>query len=181
MRIIDCDQRTRRKRFTAAQLMELFIADIYSGRLVWKNVSKYHRNLNGREAGKFQRHSRYPEKGYWIVSIDGVAYKRANIIFCIATGKWPKMLDHIDGNGLNDSIHNLRPANALQNAWNHPAPRKKSTLPLGVRKNKYGVPFVARIGYRGKQIQIGCFPTPEEAHAAYIQKRKELFGAYCGL
>lgn len=46
--------------------------------------------------------------------------------------------------------------------------RKKSGLPIGVRKNKRCAGYAAVRVIRGKKIRLGSHSTPELAHAAYL-------------
>lgn len=46
--------------------------------------------------------------------------------------------------------------------------RKKSGLPIGVRKNKRCRGYTAFRSINGKKLRLGSFPTPELAHAAYL-------------
>jgi hypothetical protein len=94
------------------------------------------------------------------------------------TGSWPKdMIDHIDGNSMNDAWCNLREADCVTNAWNHKKRQKKSPLPMGVRQAQSGK-YVARISCNKKHITIGTFENPEIAHQAYCEARREYFGKF---
>jgi len=97
-------------------------------------------------------------------------------------GKWPSdCIDHINGNSLDDRPENLRNATITQNAWNHFKRAKKQNLPMGVRINASSGKYAARIAYNKKLITIGTFKTAEEAHNAYINYKKELYGEYAGI
>lgn len=78
-------------------------------------------------------------------------------------------VDHIDGNGLNNDISNLRWATRQENMWN-------KTLGKGYHKSQYGT-FRARIAIDGKMTHIGTYATEEEAHDAYVKKANEIRGA----
>lgn len=150
--------------------------DVNAGKVKWIDATKHHVPLNGTEAGC----SRISHSGkfYWHIKIDGTPIKRANIIFLFAYGRWPEpMVDHINGDSLDDRISNLREVTATQNAWNHKGRKKKTGLPMGVRELPSGR-FQARIACNHKKIQIGTFSTLEQAVSAYQQKRKEMFGDY---
>lgn len=45
---------------------------------------------------------------------------------------------------------------------------------LGVCATKSGERFMANIKSRGKRYYLGTFDTAEEAHAAYVDARKEM-------
>jgi hypothetical protein len=162
------------------KILTLFSVDLSSGRVFWIKPPKNHSNLIGKEAGAFRFNALDRSKGYWVIHVDGKSYRRGRIIYRVACGDWPDILDHIDGNGVNDIPTNLRKASVLQNSWNHRTRKKKSDLPMGVRADRHGR-YVARISCRKKHFHLGVFDSPEEAQSVYISKRKELFGEYCGL
>lgn len=64
------------------------------------------------------------------------------------------------------SIDNVFIATGCENSSNQK--RKKSGLPIGVRKNKKFRGYSAARSIRGKLIRLGSFPTPELAYAAYL-------------
>jgi len=84
-------------------------------------------------------------------------------------------VDHKDTNPFNNRWNNLRLATRVQNAANQNAHRnrKHPHLPKGVSTK--GKRFRAQIGWNGKQIRLGSFPTAAEAAAAYSRKASELY------
>jgi hypothetical protein len=155
------------------RLLSLFDVDVENGRLIWRNPPKYHPRMLGKEAGGPR-----PNRGkhYWVVKIDGRAHKRGRLIFLAAHGKLPNpCVDHINGDSLDDRISNLREATVTQNAWNHSKRARRINLPMGVRRVEKSGRFQARISFHGRQIHHGAFDTPEEAHGAYLSKRRELY------
>jgi len=154
-----------------------FIVDFDNGVILWKTPPKHHKELLMQIAG-FPRQSR--GKKYCIIQIMGRKYGRGHLIFFAHYGWMPSpCLDHINGDSLDDRLVNIREASILENAWNHKSRGKKNKFPMGVRVAQSGR-FVSRIGYKTKLITIGTFDTVDEAHASYIQKRKELYGEFSG-
>lgn len=100
------------------------------------------------------------------------------------TGAWPeKMVDHIDGSQDNNRWVNLRAADHSVNAQNlHRALCTNRTGLLGVSIDKRRVanPFRAGIRLHGKHFALGHFPTPEQAHAAYLRAKAVLHPG-CGI
>lgn len=103
---------------------------------------------------------------------------------CVLSVPIGMQVDHIDGNGLNNQLHNLRPATIAQNAFNRPTPSNSSTGYKGVYHRKTGNrkrPFQAGIKFNGKQNFIGSFVTKEEAAHAYNVEAVKLFGKFAKL
>lgn len=168
------------KRFTPLSVEEIrqrLDVDLASGICRWIDPTKHHLNLIGQVAGGKRPSSE--NKSYWVIKLNGIPYKRSQIVLTVATGIWPtEAVDHINGNSLDDRAENLRHATWTQNAWNHKTRAKKSNLPMGVRVLKGSTQFQARICCDKKMHFLGMYPTPDLAHAAYLAKRKELFGEF---
>lgn len=84
------------------------------------------------------------------------------------------LIDHIDGDTLNDRLTNLRIAGAAQNTWNRIG---AGGMLKGVSKDSRGR-FKARIGVPGGKINLGTWDTEAEAHAAYMGAAAVLHGDY---
>lgn len=91
-----------------------------------------------------------------------------------------KVVDHIDGNGLNDRKSNLRNCTKQQNLWNR-GPTARDSRFKGVHFCKWTRKWYARIGYHGTTICLGPFDKEIEAARAYDRKAYELFGEYAYL
>jgi hypothetical protein len=157
-----------------AQAKHLF--HLKDGKLFWNNPPKQRAHLTGKEAGTEHRNS--CGKIYIKVKIGKKSYQRSAIIFLMSTGKFPSdQIDHIDGNSLNDLPDNLREATSQQNAQNRRRLNASSHLPMGVRVTPSGR-FQARIRFNGHLFSLGTFKGSAAASAAYVEKRKELFGEF---
>jgi len=75
------------------------------------------------------------------------------------------MVDHIDGNTTNNHWTNLRWVNHQLNCMN--MTRAKGWCKTSNKKNPY------QVNYQRKHI--GCFATPEEAHAKYKEVKHKAF------
>jgi hypothetical protein len=119
--------------------------------------------------------------GYYHSKLDKIRYPNHRIVFAIYNNIidfQDKQIDHIDGNGLNNSAQNLRLATASQNQFN----RKKQKNNSSGYKN---ISFVKKLNkYRcamqvdGKDIYIGLFNTVEEAIISRDAKFKQLTGEF---
>jgi len=89
-----------------------------------------------------------------------------------------RVVDHIDGDGLNNRRSNLRICTVHENNRNRRLPRINKCGYKGVRKSSNGKWWYAQIGAFGKVIHLGQFNTPEEAHQAYCRAADELHGQF---
>jgi len=85
-------------------------------------------------------------------------------------------VDHINRDVTDNRLINLRWVTAGENVINRD---KHSTNKVGLK----GVTFRwnsyhATIKMNGKYVELGSFDTPEEAHAVYLAKARELHGDY---
>jgi hypothetical protein len=82
------------------------------------------------------------------------------------------VVDHINGNGLDNRVANLRVATVAENSRNQ-RPRG-SRWPKGVYLDSFTGRFKAQITFNRKCLNLGRFDTPEEAHSAYCKAAAEL-------
>ena len=158
------------------QVLEKLMLNKETGEFFWIKPSKHHPDLLGKIAGGARANK--SNKKYWVIKLNGKAYKRGRLVYLVIHGKWPEpCVDHINGDSTDDRPSNLREATIMENAWNHKKRARRIQLPIGVRNIASGK-FQARIGYCGKQIHLGAFQSPNEASAAYQSKRKELYGQF---
>jgi hypothetical protein len=82
------------------------------------------------------------------------------------------IIDHIDGNGLNNTLLNLRTVTKIENAHNEHGKRTFNNIPTsqfpGVHWDKKSRKWMSRIRTKGKRIFLGCFSTEEDAAKAYV-------------
>lgn len=87
------------------------------------------------------------------------------------------VVDHIDGDGLNNRRENMRVCTQAQNAMNrtsirHPAGRK------GLRYDPQSGHWAARVAISGKRPWLGTFETEAEARDAYNEAAQRLHGEF---
>lgn len=95
--------------------------------------------------------------------------------------KGKEVVDHINGNPLDNRCSNLRICNTSQNIANSKKRKDNTSGFKGVtwQGNRYGKKnWSANIGYRGKRLYIGRFYTAVDAAKAYNAKAIELFGEF---
>jgi hypothetical protein len=87
-----------------------------------------------------------------------------------------KVVDHINGNGLDNRRSNLRICDPIDNSRNRRP--NKGTKFKGVSKVAGASTFSARIQGKNYQIHLGCFRTQVEAALAYDAAAKRLRGEF---
>jgi hypothetical protein len=87
-------------------------------------------------------------------------------------------VDHIDGDGLNNRLSNLRLATKQENSCNR-RPRENTSSGLkGVTFHKKARKWQAQIKSDGKSRYLGLYLTIELAHAAYCEASNRLHGVF---
>lgn len=91
----------------------------------------------------------------------------------------PKLIvDHIDGDGLNNRRSNLRIATKAQNAFNSKRHKDNASGFKGVSFHRARGRWTAWIRAGGESKYLGLFDTPEEAHAAYCFAARKIHGQF---
>lgn len=168
---------------SSQRLCELLQYDPATGSLIWKarprqdfESTRAFNTWNARYAGKS---AGWTSGRYVYVSIAKQPCLAHRIAWAVSYGAWPTgVIDHINGDKRDNRLANLRDVSGRINNENQRSAgtRKRSGLPLGV----FNVPQTKAIRYRAcivvqkKQIRLGCFDTPEEAHAAYLLAKRRL-------
>lgn len=91
------------------------------------------------------------------------------------------MVDHEDGNGLNNQRGNLRPATPGQQNANFKLRKDSTSGYKGVNWSRQAGKWRVRIHVGGKEKHIGFFTDPLEAAHAYDRAAHEAFGEYARL
>lgn len=105
-------------------------------------------------------------EGYWSIGLDGNVYLAHRLAWFYVTGEWPVEVDHKNGKRSDNRWCNLRDTVRTNNNYNSKIPKNNSSGFKGVRR--VGRRFRAGVVHNGKNIHLGYFDTPEEAHRAYI-------------
>jgi len=90
-------------------------------------------------------------------------YLNHRVVWFLNYGSVPKMLDHIDGDRLNNRVENLRPAISGLNSRNRLGYGSCKFKGVNIENGKYR----CRANKGGEQLHLGYFETPEEAARKY--------------
>lgn len=109
------------------------------------------------------------------IQIDGVKYETSRVVWLYMTGHWPEfVIDHKDGDPSNNRWLNLRDVKQGRNVENlkKAYPNNKSSGLLGVTLYKPTNRWMASIKVNRVRKHIGYFDTPQEAHQAYLERKR---------
>ena len=119
--------------------------------------------------------------GYVFVGIDGKVYVAQRLVWLIVTGAWPEgEVDHEDTDRTNNRWTNLRDISKALNAQNVRRARKDSGSGVqGVWPSPKGckLPWASSVRFNKRLHFVGTFATKDEAHQAYVKKKRELHAA----
>jgi hypothetical protein len=152
-------------------LSELF--EYKDNQLYWK-VDRIANRLKGKPAGCLDG------KGYLQTKIKNVLYKNHRLIFMMQHGYVPDIIDHVDGNPLNNKIANLRPATISQNAMNAKVYCTNKSGVQNVSWHKKAKKWEVKLQIKGKRIHFGAFEDIELAVAVAKAIRNKHYKEFAG-
>lgn len=88
------------------------------------------------------------------------------------------VVNHIDGNRLNNQKVNLRLCNLTGKAGMQKEARNNTSGYRGVSWHRKFQCWVAKIGLKNETINLGCFPDPKQAALAYNAAALKHFGEF---
>ena len=109
------------------------------------------------QAGKVSNNHK---TSYLRISVNGKQLMAHRIIWALHYGEWPKgQIDHIDGNGLNNRLSNLRDVSHSENQRNQRLHSRNKSGYRGVSLDRRTGKWQAHIWSNGKRIYLGRFDT----------------------
>lgn len=158
---------------TAEELRSILDYSPDTGEFRWRHDCKWKRYASGDIAGSNNGQER------WRIQINKRGYFAHRLAWLYVHGRWPSQyVDHINHNGLDNRLSNLREADATQNQANKRRCRRNSSGFKGVKRCPRTGRWVARIRILGKQTHLGTFDTAEFAASAYLSAAKAAFGEF---
>lgn len=158
----------KREELTQAELKEHLHYDPDTG--IFTRIKSNTNSVKvGDEAGSLDKH------GYVIIYVNKLAYKAHRLAWLYINEKFPlNFIDHIDGIKDNNKFINLRDVTTMENSHNQIIPMSTNKCGfLGVSATRHGN-FTAQIMVNGVKHCLGNYPTPEEAHQAYLEAKRRL-------
>lgn len=118
-----------------------------------------------------------PTQGYKVVDVKRTNQRLHRMIFLYHHGYLPEIVDHIDGNTLNNKIENLRGADYQTNQFNRKKPKNKSNPCKNVNMNHIGK-WIVQLKVNKKNKYFGCFDDLELADLVAHEARNLYYGAF---
>lgn len=157
-------------------LKEALIYDEETGKLFWSQnrpVSHFkkpcrHKHymtaVAGKEAGTVRR---FHLSDYSVLHIGKRQYLAHRVIWAMVHGEWPNsILDHVNGNGLDNRLCNIRLSDHTENARNHRLTKKNTSGFGGVKFDKRTAKWNANAKLNYIDHDLGSFAKKEDAIAA---------------
>lgn len=152
-------------RITQDYLRDCF--DYENGKLYWKHRPATHfidvwrqRIFNARFLGK---EAGTIVSGYLMVNFSSKRLSVHRLVFLLHHGYLPSVVDHINGNPLDNRIENLREATHSKNLQNMKTPSSNTSGRKGVSWNKKSWRWIAYIRADGKLKHLGSFKDISDA------------------
>jgi hypothetical protein len=112
---------------------------------------------------------------YINIKINNYTYKAQRLVWLYIHGRFPKKnyeIDHIDHDGYNNKLSNLREVLHITNCRNAKKMKNNSTGINGVYFHSRDKVWQASIGIKGKWLYIGTYKTKKEACIARMKANK---------
>jgi hypothetical protein len=141
------------------------------GRLYWTNPTANWMK-EGTEAGFVTN------LGYRVACVDGKQTMVHRLVFLYHYGYTAEVIDHINGDKLDNRVENLRPATRVQNNTNARTRKDNKSGQKGVRWREDNKKWHAAISAGKKKHHLGYFTAFEDAKNAYLIAAQQLHGEF---
>ena len=137
--------------------------------LVWR-CNRGNNLVKGKEAGTLLRTT-----GYFRVEFNGKKYFANRVVYFLCKGIDPeeKLVDHIDGDTVNNRIWNLRLATSKQNQDNSKKRKNNISGVTGVFWCKRKKMYNSQIRYNSKPVNLGYFNKSDKDKAVAVRVAAE--------
>lgn len=117
---------------------------------------------------------------YRQVGIDGKRFLEHRVVAAMSGLSITQVVDHIDGNGLNNNPTNLRSASQQQNSMNNAGWKSRDSYPGVYRRDRISgkSKWIALIRIQGKNKSVGTFDSYEKAVLARISAEEIYRGGF---
>lgn len=155
-------------------LLEFFFEK--ENELFWKKMPKRSRHMTGEIAGRIKG-------GYRTVKFLRTEWLVHRILWVMRNEQIPDgmLIDHIDGNKINNAPGNMRIVNHKQNNHNRALNKRNISGVSGVTWHKQWKKWAVSVDAYGKKEKAGFFDNLDDAKNAAIALKDKMHGEYSGL
>jgi hypothetical protein len=159
-------------KLTPEKVRQILAYNNKTGVFRWRKAPR-----RGIRAGSIAGHTN--KRGYVEIRIDKTLYLAHRLAWLYVTGGWPKgEIDHINASKGDNRFSNLRDATRSVNQQNMKRAQKNNHVGLlGVSPKRKK--WRARITVDSREVNLGVYDSPEEAHNAYIKAKRKLHKEGC--
>ena len=159
---------------TQIELRELLHYDPHTGIFTHADRKWHRKYYKGKRVGKAVGSD--DGRGYLRATVKYKVYKLHRLAWLYMTGVYPDhQINFANGNKKDLRWRNLRKASHQSNHHKMKMFKNNTTGYKGVTPNKRDGGYRAQIGVNCKNINLGNYSSPEEAHLAYLRARDQLF------
>lgn len=160
--------RRSRVQVTAAEASQLLDYCAETGVIKWRRNRR-----GGARAGDVA--GARTSSGYIQIHLNGQIYFAHRLAWLLFHGTWPAcVIDHIDGDGTNNRIANLRDVSIQVNQHNQRRAHRsnRSSGLLGAHFDSRTGRWLAKITVSNRTVNLGRYDTAQQAHEAYLQQKR---------
>lgn len=148
------------------------------GHLRWKPLPMRYPNGRVRSKPNPKAHriagAKHTARNCIQISIENKLYKSHRLIWIMLYGTEPRIaIDHINGNGFDNRLENLREASISENAQNMAIRADNLLGYTGVSRDARRGTYNAEIKIEGRRIRKSGFKTAEDAHKIYQELKQK--------
>ena len=147
------------------RILKYLVYDKENGQFFFRQDHRSNK-VRGKLAGCLQREE------YFAIGIEYRKYFVHRLVWIIEKNTNPEMIDHINGNKLDNRIENLRASDQRRNQQNQYRHRDGKLVGTSFRKSTGMWRSLIKINRKSKEL--GSFKTAELAHQRYLQEIKRL-------
>lgn len=168
--------------FSIAEIRRLLRLDPKTGALTWRDrqaqdfsgsdvfARRWNKQFSGRPAM-----TSVTEAGYYRGGIKGVLLYAHRVVWALHYGVWPQnVIDHINGDTLDNSIENLRETDHIGNGQNARLSAANTSGHTGISWCKQQEKWKVQLRDNGRKRTIGRFKDLADAVAAKQKAYKEI-------